>query len=297
VLAWLMEGSGTLLHRGGWFGRDVDSLAIAFSEGGIDYPIATILETDYQKAWRFNRHTTHTFNIVEFPELASFTRHLWQTFGPAKYTALLRAVRAQTSGGDQTSAVFPGVYGVSLDDAERQWRAELKRLAATKRDSTIDVTRLARLVQLFVAVNEISARSITFEDANAGTFSKKYAPLIPAMPLVHLELDEAEKNLTKAREELLADLTLAAAAVEKGFGVKLELPFDASTQPATLRPGACIVARVLPGGLGAKHGLKKGDEVHLLDNELYDQAVKGQPYSSVLRVTREGEPKAVVLTP
>ncbi len=49
--------------------------------------------SDYQRAWKFNPKTTHTFNVVEFPELASFTRFLWEAHKPRKYTELIGSVR------------------------------------------------------------------------------------------------------------------------------------------------------------------------------------------------------------
>ncbi|MEO7109935.1 MAG: hypothetical protein ABI183_05825 [Polyangiaceae bacterium] len=295
ALAWLMEGSGELLHTGGWFGRDVDALMIAFAEGGLDYPIPKILASDYTKAWTFNRRTTHTFNIVEFPEMASFTRYLWQAFEPSKYTTLLREIRAR--GDDGAVAAFQTVYGTSLDDLEKRWRATLKD--SNKRDASIDVPRLTRVVHEFVAVLETSARALTFDNAAVKTWAKKYTADIAAMPLIKLDLDVADAALTRAQSELIADLKASAPLVEKGMGITISLPLHKNGKIEVLDAGPVTATAISPRGLGAKRGLQKGDEIHLLDTEIYAavEASPKKPYDGVLRVTRAGESKAVVLNP
>ncbi|RYE93808.1 MAG: hypothetical protein EOO75_03555 [Myxococcales bacterium] len=292
ALAWLMEGSGTLLHTGGWFGRDVDALTTAFIDGKIDHPVTDILSSDYQKSWTFNPRITHTFNVVEFPELASFTRHLWSTREPARYTALLRRVRELGDAG--ALRAFDEVYGAPLPALEAEWRKQLA--SGSKRDPAIDAPRLGRVVRRYVAVLEVSARALTLDNAAVASWSKKYAADISVMPLLKLDLDTAEANLSRAHDGLLADLTRAAPLVEKGLGVRLQLPVKAGAK-RELVAGPVVVSSVSPGGAGARRALAKGDELHLLDSEIH--ATLGEPtpgaYEGVVRVTREG--KLVTLAP
>ena len=294
ALAWLMEGSGTLLHTGGWFGRDVDALATAFLQTGVDYPIPTILASDYQKAWTFNPRTTHTFNLIEFPQMASFTRYLWQAYTPQRFTALLRLVRERGDAG--ALQAFEAVYGTGLEELERRWRESLKDGA--KADPRIDAPRFARVLRRYVAVLEVSARGITFDNAAAASWRKRLGGDISVKPLLAHDLEASEAALGRAEQHLIADLEGAAALVEKGLKVTISLPMRKVGKGMELTAGPATVRAVAPGGLGAERGLQKGDEVHLLDSELYAarESAPKTPYTGVLRVTREGSGD-VVLAP
>jgi len=295
ALAWLMEGSGTLLHTGGWFGKDVDALMTAFVEGGIDYPIPTILRADYRMAWKFNPGTTHTFNVIEFPEMASFTRYLWREFGPAKYTTLIRAVRERTD--NDALGAFNDVYGAPVEELESRWRAALRNTPPA--DRSIDAPRLAKVVRTYVAVLEVSARCVTLDNQHARTWSTKYAADISVMPLLKLDLDAAEAALTRAHDGLLADLKAAATLLERSMAIRIALPTSRSGGKEALQPGGARVTTVRPGGLGARRSLQVGDEVRLLDSDIYAAVREApkQPYAGSLRVTRAGEQQPIVLSP
>ena len=284
LLAWLMEGPAILLRTGGWYGRDVDALTIAFIDAGLDAPLPKILSSNYQVEWRFNPHRTHTFNLVEFPELASFTRFLWGVRGPHQYVNLMRMIRANGEAG--AVEAFQANYDASLGELETQWRAALKEKSATLRDASIDAPRFGKVVKLYVAVLEASARNLTFDNLNLGTWGKKYGADISVNPLLKIELDAAEPALTRAQAGLVTELRASAAAMVKGFGVKLSIPVSAA---GGLTPAASVVTFVPPKSAGAKRGIKVGDELHLLDAELTG-AAPGKAYTGVVRLTRAGTP-------